>query len=169
MRLGSRGVQALEPARAFFERGDGGDERLRPGSCRWRSARWPAGYSPAEAQEPCRRIWRDTTFCSGSVICGEMLPMSVTVPPLRVAVDGRRSRSRCEPTASRTDVDAVAVGVSAESASGDRRRWRGRLSRRRGWRASCRREASTSATKTRAAPGGAGGLQESAVRSCRRR
>jgi hypothetical protein len=40
---------------------------------------------PAEAQEPCSRICRETTFCSGSVTCGVMLPTSVTVPPLRTA------------------------------------------------------------------------------------
>ncbi len=59
------------------------------------------GYSPAEAQEPCSRIWRVTTFCSGIDTSGEMLPTSATVPPLRVqsiaaaTVSGR-------PTASKT-------------------------------------------------------------------
>ena len=43
------------------------------------------GYSPAEAQEPCRRIWRVTTFWSGRLTLGAMLPTRTTVPPLRVA------------------------------------------------------------------------------------
>ena len=42
------------------------------------------GYSPLEAQDPCRRIWRVTTFCSGMETSGARLPTSVTVPPLRV-------------------------------------------------------------------------------------
>ena len=41
------------------------------------------GYSPAEAHDPCSRIWRVTTFCSGRVTSGEMLPTRMTEPPLR--------------------------------------------------------------------------------------
>src|SRR5207244_7893828 len=41
------------------------------------------GYSPAEAHDPCSRICRVTTFCSGRVTSGEMFPTSTTVPPLR--------------------------------------------------------------------------------------
>ena len=42
-----------------------------------------AGYSPFEAHEPCSRICRDTTDCSGNSIFGDTLPTSVTAPPLR--------------------------------------------------------------------------------------
>src|SRR5258708_897920 len=38
-------------------------------------------YSPADAHDPCNRICRVTTFCSGSVVSGEIFPTSTTVPP----------------------------------------------------------------------------------------
>ena len=57
------------------------------------------GYSPDEAHEPCNRICRVTTFCSGSVTSGWMLPISVTVPPLRVQSIARGTVS-FRPTAS---------------------------------------------------------------------
>src|SRR6266436_3643400 len=41
------------------------------------------GYSPADAHDPCSRICRVTTFCSGSVVSGEIFPTSTTLPPLR--------------------------------------------------------------------------------------
>ena len=44
---------------------------------------------------PCRRSWRVTTFCNGSVTWGVMLPMSVTVPPLRTESNGGLARSHC--------------------------------------------------------------------------
>src|ERR1039457_3990000 len=44
-----------------------------------------AGYSPFEAHDPCTRICRDTTDCSGSSIPGDTFPTRVTAPPLRTA------------------------------------------------------------------------------------
>src|SRR5450759_2447930 len=37
-----------------------------------------AGYSPFEAHDPCIRICRDTTDCSGNSIPGDTFPTSVT-------------------------------------------------------------------------------------------
>src|ERR1039458_1643992 len=53
--------------------------------------------------DPCSRIWRETTFCSGNVTCGARLPTRVTVPPLQtqsIALVTVSSR----PTASRTEL-----------------------------------------------------------------
>src|SRR5258708_781371 len=41
------------------------------------------GYSPADAHDPCNRICRVTTFCSGSVVFGDIFPTRTTVPPFR--------------------------------------------------------------------------------------
>src|SRR5258708_38199893 len=41
------------------------------------------GYSPAEAQEPCRRIWRETTFWRGRVTVGGVVPTRATGAALR--------------------------------------------------------------------------------------
>src|SRR5215469_6614276 len=41
------------------------------------------GYSPAEAQDPCSRICRVTTFCRLIVASGAIFPTSTTLPPFR--------------------------------------------------------------------------------------
>ena len=101
-------VEALEPLRAVFQRSDGGDQRLHLDRAVGDQS-MACGYSPDEAQEPCRRICRVTTFCRWKFTSGVMLPTSVTVPPLRtqsiavamvsVAAHGFEH-----------DVDAVAAG-----------------------------------------------------------
>ena len=107
------------------------------------------GYSPEEAHDPCKRICRETTFCSGKVTSGEMLPISVTVPPLR-------TQSMAAETVS-VAADGFKGYIHADSAS--------QLFTSRSYRspepsrihllpacASFRRVASTSATKTREHP-----------------
>ena len=44
------------------------------------SSAMQAGYSPADAQDPCSRICRVTTDCSGNSILGVMLPIRVVAP-----------------------------------------------------------------------------------------
>jgi hypothetical protein len=106
------------------------------------------GYSPAEAQEPCNRIWRVTTFCRGMLTSGEMLPTSTTVPPFRtlstdavtVSVLPTASTTASAPAPPVSCKTCAATSVSADKTAAPRSC------------ASFSREPSTSATKTREHP-----------------
>ena len=95
------GVETLEPCGPLVERGDGGDQRLHLNR---------AGREEFDGLRDIRRRRRrslagesggETTFCSGSVTSGEMLPTRVTVPPLRTQSMAAATVS-LRPTASRT-------------------------------------------------------------------
>ena len=93
-------MEAIEPCGAVVERSTAvmsGFTLIAPEA----SSSMACGYSPEEAQEPCRRIWRVTTFCRWILTSGAMLPTSVTVPPLRTE-SMLSAMVSVRPTASRT-------------------------------------------------------------------
>ena len=122
------------------------------------------GYSPAEAQEPCRRICRVTTCCSGSSIVRRDVADEGDGAAFANAVDRRLVDGLVAPTASKTTsaprppvrarISAAGSPAVEEGLGGAERRER-----------ACRRASSISATIDGAKPA-ARPPAGSVVRSC---
>ena len=74
------------------------------------SIRMASGYSPAEAQEPCRRIWRVTMYWRGSGTSGWMLPMRGDSTALADAADGGIDGG-CVAYGFKGEIEAAEVGA----------------------------------------------------------